>query len=303
MKKLRSAGFIIAASFLYGWIPVLTKVIYTSGGNSFNVSFYTALFSVPVLWLMLKWRGIPMKVDRATAKKLLIVGLFGSSATILLLYYSYSRISAGMATTLHFIYPIMVAVILALFYHEKMNMLKILALVLAVSGIAVISGGGAGGDLLGIVCAVVSGCCWAFYMAYLEKSGLAEMDGCLVCMYMAMVNVVVCGAAAFALGEMQPITTDIAWVLIVVSMIIGRVVAGPVFQVGIRGVGSMVSGILSTLEPITSMVVGWLILDEELTATKIFGAVLVLSGVFVIIYSGARESKSAAAREKAAQTE
>lgn len=296
MGKLRAVGYVILSAVLYGCMPVMTKLVYAGGGNSFSVTFYEGFFSLFALLFVMRKSGVSLRVSRTVLKKLVILGVFGSTATVLLLYYSYSRIPAGLSTTLHYIYPVMVTLMLAVRYKEKIGVWSVAALGMAVSGIALISTVSDGTvDAIGVAAALASGCMWAFYMVYLDKSGLSGENGFVVCFYVAMTNVILCGGGALVTGNLKPLTTPAAWILVIAASIVGRVIAGPLLQLGIAQTGSMVAGILSTLEPITSMLLGWVVLGEAMTAQKTGGVALVLGGVILTITLGAASSRGKAA--------
>lgn len=283
--KGKYIAMVVLSAILYGSMPIIAKLIYEHGGNNYNVTLYEALFAAVFLAAILKKKHISLRISLDEFKKLAILGAFGSTFTILLLYYSYSLISAGLATTLHYIYPVAVTLMLIVFSREKASLKTMLALGLAVGGIALISGAGGRTSAAGVICAVLSGICWAFYIVYLDKSGLTKQNGFLVCFYVSLINIPVCGAAALITGNLKPLDDPFALALIAAAAFIGRVVAGPLFQKGIGRAGSMSSGILSTLEPITSMLLGWIVLREALTAQKTAGAAMVLCGVIVTVLS------------------
>lgn len=295
MDKFRSAGSVILSAILYGCQPVILKLVYTYGGNGVSASFYMSLFGCVLLCSIMLVKRIPFHLSRDVAKKVLILATLGSSMTNMLLYYSYTRIPAGLATPLHYIYPIVVTLISIIFFHEKLTWPRIAALALTIAGVVLISNSNsASGDAAGITAALLSGCCWAFYIVYLEKSGLAKENGIYIGFYLALFSTPVCGLIALLTGNLHPLNHPMGWGLIILVAIIGRVLAGPLFQRGIEGTGSVIAGLLSTLEPITSIILSRIVLHESLTVPKIAGICLVLLGVVVVIVSGNQKASKCA---------
>lgn len=291
MGKFKSAGCVMLSAILYGCQPIFLKLVYTYGGNGISASFFMALFGGVFLGLIMLVKGIPFRLPRNIAKKLLLLATLGSSMTNLLLYYSYTRIPAGLATPLHYVYPVAVTLISVLFFHERLTWSRIAALTLSTMGVALI-GSGVSADFLGTAAALLSGFCWAFYIVYLEKSGLSNENEIQINFYLALFGAPICGMAALLTGSLHPLNHPAGWALMILVAIIGRVLAGPLFQCGINGTGSVAAGTLCTLEPITSIVLGGIVLGERLTLPKILGICLVLAGVVLVMAFGdARNQK------------
>ena len=90
--------------------------------------------ALPVLYIILNSRGVSLKITKKEVMHLLMVGGLGQALTTLTLYASYDYLSVGMATTLHFIYPIFVVLVGVLYYHESWSPAKIIAIGLAIFG-------------------------------------------------------------------------------------------------------------------------------------------------------------------------
>ena len=110
---MKKQGMLLTAfsAMLFGLIPLLTSVLYANGLDAVSVSFYRYVFIVPVLFLLCRLRNISLRITKNEAIFLLVhVSLF-STLTNLLLNASYVYIHTGVATTLHFLYPMFVILI------------------------------------------------------------------------------------------------------------------------------------------------------------------------------------------------
>jgi drug/metabolite transporter (DMT)-like permease len=114
------AAGILAAVF-YGTNPLGTLPLYADGINSGSVLFYRYGISVVtfIIWLLL--RGESLKIKWGHAIKLAILGAMFSMSS-LTLYESFHYMNAGVASTILFSYPIMTALIMVMFYHERVNL-------------------------------------------------------------------------------------------------------------------------------------------------------------------------------------
>ena len=99
---------VIASAVLFGLMPLLAKEIYAMGGTALSLCVYRFLFSIPFLCAVVKGeKGQTFSITKEEAKKIFILSL-GCAGTPFLLFQSYQYISSGMATTIHFIYPVLV---------------------------------------------------------------------------------------------------------------------------------------------------------------------------------------------------
>lgn len=292
MSKARSVGAIVLASVVYGCLPVTLKISYQYGATGINAAFWMSISGTIILAILMIICRVPFRLPRKALKKILLLAIPGSAMTTVFLYYSYTRISAGLATSLHYVYPVVIMLISVVWYHEKVTFLKITALVMTISGICIISLNDVTIDFLGILTALISGCCWAFYILFLEKSGLSKENALRVNFYLALFSIPACGILMFLTNSTKPITAPTGWLTLILAAVASRAIAGPLFQMGVKGSGPVVSSLLSTLEPITSVILGVLILNEHLSRSKQVGIYLVLSSVVIVLVSSAKSKKN-----------
>ncbi len=280
---------IVGSATIFGICPTLFKLTYNMGSNSLLSTFFVCLFAVPILYYWVKKNKQSLKISKETARKLAVLSL-GICPTSLLLYSSYSFIPVGMSTILHNIYPVSIAVILAVFYKEKLSLGRILALVFAVSGIIALSGGGVqGGSLRGVFLATLSGITWSFYIVYLDKSGLKNISPSVVHFYVSVASALVSFIACFVTSSFE-VSGNIAPVLLiaVIISVLHRVVANSLFQMGLRKTPIFFAGILCTIEPTVAVVAGVVFLSESFTLLQVFGFVLVFICVILNVFAQAR---------------
>ena len=290
MKKLRYPGMVIGSTIIYGAIPTLMKITFPYGGNGILSTLYTCLFALPVLFLWMRREKVSLRVSPKIAKKLLILSL-GTCPTSIMLYLSYSYLPVGMATTLHFIYPVAAAVYLFVFYHERFSLANLCALVMAFTGVFCLSASHLqGGNIIGMILAVGSGLTWAFYIVYLDRSGLASLPPCQLNFYMALANCVVSAILSVVMGKFAVYSAAFIWPIVIVTGLLQRVVANALFQLGLSGTKAFATSILSTFEPLTSLFVGTLFLNESLTPVQMIGTVIILGAILINLIPGKKNS-------------
>ncbi len=168
-------GSIAAAS--YGLNPLFALPLYAAGYSVDNVLFYRYAFAVVLLGLMMKLRGMPMKVSLRDLPMLAFFGLL-FSASSLLLFLSYKYMDAGIASTILFLYPVMVALIMMLFYHEKSSPLTWISLAMSFVGISLLEkqSDGSNLSLVGGTLVMLSGLSYAIYIVGVNHTRLKHLD-------------------------------------------------------------------------------------------------------------------------------
>jgi drug/metabolite transporter (DMT)-like permease len=205
-------------------------------------------------------------------------------------------VDVGVVTTLHFVYPMFVTLGSVLFLREKLNPIKVIALLITTSGIGCFFLGTDNSTSqnawLGIVMALTSGITYAFYMIFIDKSGLKNINPLKVTFYVAAVSsAVMLFYGTFTKSLVLDILSPKAWVISAVFSILCTVIALSLIQVGIKNTGPSTAAILSTFEPITSVVFGSILLGESISIVKLAACLLIFLGILVLAFAGAKGLK------------
>lgn len=155
-------GAITAAS--YGMNPLFALPLYAAGMSVDTVLFYRYFFAAIVLGILMKMQHQSFALHKADVLPLVIMGLLFSFSS-LLLFMSYNYMDAGIASTILFVYPVMVAVIMGIFFKEKISAITVFSILLALSGIALLYQGDGNKPLstLGIIFVLLSSLSYAIY--------------------------------------------------------------------------------------------------------------------------------------------
>lgn len=271
----------ISAVF-FGFIPLFVKTICAGGGNSVSAAFYRFFLSVPVLYIYLKAQGISMRVTRTEFAKIALITIFGYGGTAVLLFSSYNFIPSGMSTTIHFMYPVFTILGCMIFFKEKVSPLKLLCVALCFGGILLFYNGESGGSILGMALSFLSGVTYAFYTIYLEKSGLQKMENLKLIFYMNTVAAAMILVMALLTAQFTLRLTPLAWGTAVFFATATSLIGVLGYQIGVKCIGPQNAAILSTFEPITSVIVGVLVYREAFSARTLLGCLCVLSAVVIV---------------------
>ena len=281
----------ILSALLFAISPVLVSWTYGWGNNPLTMVMFRNLFVLPVLLILMKKDHTAIRLPREQFFQLLFIAAMGSCLTPLLLYSSYSYIGVGAGTTLHFFYPIFVALFCRFFYHETLGKAKIRALILALTGTLFFMDFSNLTNLAGVAMALTSGMTYAFYMVLLEKQGLSRLNPFLCSFWLALfaaADLFAVGSFTGSLCFQQPAVSYLTMIIIAMMTSFLAVV---LLQKGIEALGSSTASIFCLFEPIGSVICGALFLHEELTISKILGCLIIILAVVLLIMAG-RKNKS-----------
>ncbi len=276
----RGRAYLYTSSVIYGVIPVFAKAAYAGGANGITLSFLRAFLTVPLLLAIAAGRGA-LKINARTLKKVCVLGIC-NALSITLLYVSYNYISAGLALTLHFVYPVLIFTAEFFIYKKRIGRMEMLSLALTIAGIILFADINGGADIFGAVLALVSGAFYAAYVLYLEKSGIKDMDQSALTLYVCIIAATAVLVYAAATNALTLRSMDgWAWFWAAVISAASSLVAIPLFQLGVRYTNPRTAAIISTAEPITGVIAGAIVLGEPVGVTHALGCALVLAGVAV----------------------
>ncbi len=280
----RSKGFLcgIIAAVTYGLNPLFAKPLYKAGLTPDSVLFYRYLFAFAGLVLLVNLNGSPFRIKREELPWLLLNGvmMFLSS---LFLFLSYEVMDVGIASTLLFVYPVMIALIMTLGFREKMSLVALASIVIALSGVAALCTGD-NVSWRGIIYVILSALAYAVYIVCVKVSPLKNMASdtlTMYCLAIGTVGFIVRLDFGCSIPAIPP--TVLAWTCAVLLALLPTMVSLYATALAIRFVGATATGILGALEPLTGVAIGVLVFGEELTIRLGAGIVLILIGVILLI--------------------
>ncbi len=274
--------YTIISAVVYGFTPILAKLTYVAGNNAITLTFFRVVFAVPFLYFGVSKSKSNLKITRKEFFDLLVISFLGVGITTTTLYASYNYISVGMATTIHFIYPSIVYLVSILFFKEKINFKTLTALIFSMVGISILSNEIIGGNLYGVFLSALSGITYGLFLVYLDKSGLKNMNPFKTTMYISLINIVGLFAFGQFTGELIFSHTPMVWVLIILISLLTSIFGVAFLQLGVKYCGATTASILSTFEPITSVVFGLIFLNEDITIFKMIGSVFIITAVLLL---------------------
>jgi len=294
MERTKGIIYTIIASLIFGVCPVFASLTYSMGSNSMTLTFYRNILVVPVLFIMMKIMKISCRITMREGLLLAGVGVVFRASTTLMHYTSFNYIGIGLSTTLHFLFPVFTAVIGRLFFKKKMGVPKWLALMLATAGVALSGISSDSFAVTGVILAAASGLTYSLYFVCMDRTSLSSMHPFKVAMYMALVNGTAIALFDLPVRQIQYVLPPLAFLYTFITAVGTSCFAAILLQMGIKRLGAETASIFSTIEPVCSVLAGWIFLNEAMNAEKVISCCLVIAAVFIIIfYENFAESKKA----------
>ena len=285
----KTKGYILGtiAAATYGMNPLFALPLYKAGMNPESVLFFRYMLAIPILAVMIKARGRSFNINRKETMTLIVMGLLVAISS-LTLFQSYNYMEAGIASTILFVYPIMVALIMSLVFKEKLTMMTGLCLLLALGGISMLYKGGDGTtlSLTGTLLALASALTYAIYIVGINQTVLKSTATLTVTFY-----VLVFGVTLFIIRLLTgtALTTPDKWYLwlnVLALSVFPTAISFLCTTSAIQYIGSTPTAILGALEPVTAIIFGITIFGERMTLRESIGIVMILIAVTLVIAGG-----------------
>lgn len=276
--KLKGYLLALISAVSYGLIPLFILPVKAQNFPLNTTLFYRFFISAGFLLAFLIYKKESLKVNRSEFLILLVLGLlYGLSSDCLFL--GYQLLTPGIASTVLFVYPIFVALLLALFFKEKISRFTLISLLITFSGILVLSTNGPDlkinfpGLLVCILCALF----YAVYMVIVNKSGM-KVSGIKITFYSLLFSSAYYLVKTVLVNE--PLTASTGLILhMSLFALVTTVFSITALIYAIQYIGSTPTSIMGALEPVVAVLISVCCFGEVLTWNLVLGVILILAGV------------------------
>ena len=280
------------SGILYGILPAIIQLTYDRGVGLFEAMFWRFAAAAALCLPVLRYRKISFRVSRQQLAELILVGAAGSAMTSILLNWSYTLIDAGLATVCHFIYPIVVVLIMRLLFGERIGRGRLVAVLVYLGGLYFLWKSAGNGELRGILVAAASGVVYALYVTAQQKAHFVTLEKPLILFWLSAVSAGVALLCALRQGgiSLSRAVPCAGYLLAAAAIISG----GMLLQItGIRYVGASTAAFLSLLEPVTSILVDLGLFGILPSAGRMTGMGLILVSILLVSLAGRPEPEPA----------
>lgn len=286
MSNLKGFAYGIATSATFGLIPLFTLPLMGKGMQFDSILFYRFLIAALALTGIMAVRKESFHIERREIPILILLGSF-YTISAMFLFWGYSFMSAGIATTLHFTYPIFVTLIMLLFFREKTSWVTLTAIGLAICGVARLSinEGEIQLKAIGVLIVLLSAVGYALYIITVNKSRVRMMSGRKLTFYVFVVSTLLFALKATTNQGIQPIPDTMSLVYLILLAIVPTVISNITLIQAVHSIGGTLTAVLGAMEPVTAVGVGVLVFGEPFTANLALGIGLIILAVTIIILS------------------
>lgn len=285
--KFKGYALGVAAAASYGMNPLFALPLLGAGIDAYSVLFLRYFFAIPMLAVMMVARGRGFGLRRNQVVPLFILGLLMAFSS-LSLYVSYLYIGAAIASTLLFIYPILVTVIMAALFHERVSLLTVVCIVLATLGIGLLYRGDDGMALhpTGLLLVLLSALSYAIYLVAVNRGGMKEIPTLKLTLYVIIFGLLLF-AFRFKWGTFAILSAHPhLWLAAFCMALFPTAVSLLCTSAAIHEIGSTPVAILGAMEPVTGVAIAILIFHENFTLRLAVGMLLIIISVTLIIAGG-----------------
>lgn len=282
----RFKGFIygVVTSVTFGLIPLFTLPLMREGMLSDSNLFYRFFVSTIALGLVMLIKHESFSISLRDLPIIFVLALFYTASALFLLY-GYEVMGAGIATTIHFTYPVFVTLLMLILFREKVSLVTMLAILLAIGGVAKLSLHGTTLRLnpTGVIVVLLSALGYASYIIAVNKSRLKNLHSRKLAFYVFAFTMLVFFIKDIACSGIQPIPDLGSAVNIILLAVAPTVISNITLLLAVRNIGGTLTSILGALEPVTAVCIGALVFSEAFTWSEFIGIVLILTAVVLII--------------------
>lgn len=282
----KTKGFVyaIAAAATYGMIPLFALPLYSDGMTPDSVLFFRYLFAIFILAAMLKLRGRSLRLKRGETLPLLAMGVIMSLSS-LTLFAAYQYMDGGIASTILFVYPMIVVLIMAFFFKEKVNAVTVLCVLLAFGGIALLYVGNDGAhlSLKGTVYVLLSAFFYAIYIVSVNRSKLKHIPTLKLTFYMMLFGITLFVVRLCMVGGVIMPTRPLLWGNLLALALFPTAISFVCTTKAVQYIGSTPTAIMGAVEPFTAIFIGVAVFDEQLTLRIVIGLALIIVAVTLVV--------------------
>lgn len=290
-RRIKQNGVFYASisSASFGFSPLFSLGLLAAGLSDFDVLSYRWLIAALVLMIYAfsKKKTLRLNSFDETWKVVLLSAL--RSITSITLLIGYANISSGIASTINFMYPVIVAICMMLFFGERRSFVDFLAIIGAILGVYLLASGDSivvegGNTKLGLICSLISAISFAAYYIVMKQTKADKIEVVKFTTWIMMLSALYFIVCAFIFDGRLTVVSDLkSWGYILGLGLWATMVSNITGVKAIRRIGPTQTSILGALQPVTAVILGVLFLHEHLYIRSCIGICLILTAVSIIV--------------------
>lgn len=290
-RRITINGLFYAAisSASFGFSPLFSLALITAGLSNFDVLSYRWMTAAIVLIIYAACKKKTLRLNsHDEAWKVVLLSALRAITSITLLI-GYANISSGIASTINFMYPVIVALCMMVFYGEDKSWINVISILLSILGVYLMASGDGlivegGNTTLGLTCSLISAFSFAAYYIVMKRTRADKIEAVKFTTWIMLLSAIYFMAGGLLVdGNITIVTDGKAWMNILGLGLWSTMVSNFTGVKAIRRIGPTLTSILGALQPLTAVVLGVIFLDEHLGISTIIGITLILIAVIMIV--------------------
>ena len=286
-------GYIYAAAsaISFGLIPLFVIPIKRAGISMDVTLFYRFLLAAVMIGIYVLIRKGSLKLRSSDLPKLIFMGiLYALSAEFLFL--GYDAMSAGIASTVLYVYPLIVAGILYLGFGERISLTTKISMGLALIGVMILSWEGENMKFnwLGTLIVLGSALAYALYMIVVNK-GRLHASGIVITFYSVLFSAIFYAIKSVWAGENLVLNSPYWLGFISIFSLVTVVISVLFIVLAINLIGSTPTAVLGALEPVVAVWISVLFFGEKATSNLMIGLIVII-GALIVNIVGVKKTSS-----------
>lgn len=290
--KFKGYALGLLSSISYGLIPLFILPIKQANFSIDTTLFYRFLFSALIVGAYLIYKRENICIEIKQLPILILLGiLYGISADALFLGYDY--LSAGIASTLLFVYPLIVAIIMALFFKDKISQNTFIAILFVLIGIFLLSFKKGAFDInpLGIGIVLISALGYALYIVTVNQSKAKNLKGFPLSFYSFLFTTIYYAIKMMIVKESFILPSLELTFNFFTFALVTTVISSVALIFAIKEIGSTATSILGAFEPVVAVAISVLMFNEKFSITLAIGIFFIIFGVTIkAIFDGYKKN-------------
>ena len=290
-RRITINGIFYAAisSMSFGFSPLFSLALIAAGLSDFDILSYRWLIAGLVLMIYAFCKKKSLRLNSFDeARKIILLSVLRALTSVTLLI-GYVNISSGIASTINFMYPVIVTLCMVIFFGEKRSLIDYLAIAASIFGVYLLASGDSimvegGNTRLGLACSLISAFSFAAYYIVMKQVKADKIEVVKFTTWIMMLSAVYFIIGAFVCNGKLTVVTDAgSWLNILGLGLWSTMVSNITGVKGNRRIGPTMTSILGALQPLTAVILGVLFLNEHLYMRSLIGCTIILVAVTIIV--------------------
>ena len=279
-------GFTAAAlaASAYGTSPLFAIPLLGRNITPPTMLFYRFVIGALLLAVIMMIKKQSFKLKGSQALWLGVQGVFiGTSA--LTMFSSFQYLDGGIVATLLFVYPVMTALLMFAFFHEKLTFTIICGLAAAIAGVIMLKQGGGDGKITawGLILTMLSALTYALYIVAIKQTPLRELPAEKLTFYSLLTGLLLLLGFLHGGADIQKLPDMLSWGCVLGLALLPCVLSFVMTALAVKHIGPTATSIFGALEPVTAIIIGCSVFGERFSALQSLGILFVIGSVMIII--------------------